>query len=166
MSLEDKDKLSELLDYAPWVQWSVTPNSVPQAQLGSIAKPDSQAMKQLENSMEACKAVCMNVHSMFKELTREGVLSSPDAGSIPSIMKAAMRAANEMEKDHMQTMAGIIYDPDGTKKVIVKDVKEMLRSAAKATAPVKQSLDEAKSLVRKFRRQQDKKEKEREAAHQ
>ena len=69
-------------------------------------------------------------------------------------MKTAMKAANEMEKDHMQPLAALIYDTEGTNKVTVKDVKEMLNSAAKALAPLQQYLVEAKALVQKFKHKQ------------
>ena len=152
MGLEDRDKMIQLLDYAPWVQWSVTANTVPEAQLGNVAKPDSHAMNQLQQCMEACKAVCMNVQSMFKELNKEGVLSSPEAGSIPSLMKAAMQLAKDMESEHIQPMAAMLYDvTDGTKKATVKDVKETLHSAAMAVAPLRQHLNEAKVLVQKYK---------------
>ena len=59
-----------------------------------------------------------------------------------------------MEKDHMQAMAELVYDPDGTKKVTVKDVKELLKSAAKALTPLQQYLVEAKALVQKFKHKQ------------
>ena len=54
----------------------------------------------------------------------------------------------------MQTMAELIYDPDGTQKVTVKDVKELLNSAAKALTPLQQYLVEAKALVQKFKHKQ------------
>ena len=79
-------------------------------------------------------------------------------------MKAALKAVNELEKDHMQKMAELIYDPDGKNTVTVKDVKEMLKSAAKATASVKQAFEDANALVQKFKRLQEKKGKEKEAA--
>ena len=72
-------------------------------------------------------------------------------------MKTAMKAANEMEKDHMQPMADLIYDTDGTNKATVKDVKEMLNSAAKALTPLQQYLQEAKALVQQFKREEHKK---------
>ena len=72
-------------------------------------------------------------------------------------MKTAMKAANEMEKDHMQPMAALIYDTDGTNNATVKDVKEMLKSAAKALTPLQQYLQEAKALVQKFKRKDNKK---------
>ena len=53
-------------------------------------------------------------------------------------MKTAMKAANAMEQGHIQPMAALIYDTDGTNKVIVKDAKEMLISAAKALTPLQQ----------------------------
>ena len=69
-------------------------------------------------------------------------------------MEAAMKAAKDMEKDHMQPMAELIYDIDGTPEVTVKDVKEMLNSAAKALTPLQQYLVEAKALVQKFKHKQ------------
>ena len=77
-------------------------------------------------------------------------MTSPEAGSIPSIMQTAMQAANEMEKGHMQPMAALIYDIDGTNKVTVKDVKEMLNSAAKDLKTLQQYLHAAKVVVQKF----------------
>ena len=71
-------------------------------------------------------------------------------------MKAAMKAANDMEKDHMQPMASLIYDLDGTNKAIVKDVKEKFNSAAKHLAPLEQYLQEAKALVQKFKNKEKK----------
>ena len=56
-----------------------------------------------------------------------------------------------MEVDHMHPMAALIYDTEGANKVIVKDVKEMLNSAAKALAPLQQYLQEAKALVQKLK---------------
>ena len=78
-------------------------------------------------------------------------MKNPEAGSIPSIMKTATKAVNAMDKDHMQPIAALIYDTDGTKKVTVNDVKEMLNSAAKALSPLQQHVEDAKALVQKFK---------------
>ena len=67
-----------------------------------------------------------------------------------------MKAANELEKDHMQKMAELIYDPDGKNTVTVKDVKEMLNYTAKALTPLQQYLQEAKALVQKFKNKEEK----------
>ena len=161
MTLDDKDKMMELLDYAPWASWGVTPNNVPEPELRSVAKPDSDAVHRLQECMDGSKAVCMNVQNMFKELQKEGILASPEAGSIPSFMKAAMKAAKDMENAHMQPMKDLIYDvTDGTKKATVKEVKETLHSAAAAMTPLKQHLNEAKVLVQKFKMALKKKEEE------
>ena len=161
MTVEDRDKMMELLDYAPWAQWGATPNNVPVSELKNVAKPDSDAMHRLQECMDASKAVCMNVQHMFKELQKEGILASPEAGSIPTLMKAAMKAAKDMENAHMQPMKDLIYDvTDGTKKATVKEVKETLHSAAAAMTPLKQHLNEAKVLVQKFKMALKKKEEE------
>ena len=74
-------------------------------------------------------------------------------------MRAAIKASKQMEADHIQPMAELIYDPDGTNQVIVKDVKEMLNAAAKALTPLQQYLVEAKALVQKFKTEDKKKNK-------
>ena len=154
MSMDDKEKMMELLDYAPWAKWSCTPNTMCQGELKNVVKPESKAMQQAQECLDASKAVCISVQNFFKQIQQEGILASSEAGSIPSIMSSAMKAVQQMEKDHMQTMTELIYDPDGTKKVTVKDVKELLSSAAKALAPLQQYLVEAKALVQKFKHKQ------------
>ena len=154
MTLQDKEKMMELLDYAPWAKWGTTPNDVPVADLKKAVKPDSDAMERAQECLDASKAVCINVQTFSKNIQKECIMTNPKAGSIPSIMNNAMKAAKDMEKDHMQTMAELIYDPDGTKKVTVKDVKELLSSAAKALTPLQQYLVEAKALVQKFKHKQ------------
>ena len=149
--MEDRDKMMELLDYAPWAQWGATPNNVPVSELRNVARPDSDAMHRLQECMDASKAVCMNVQNMYKELQKEGILASPEAGSIPSIMKTALNAAKQMDKDHIQPLAELIYDPDGTNKVTVKEAKERLHAAAQVAASLKQYLLESKALVQKFK---------------
>ena len=59
----------------------------------------------------------------------------------------------------MQPMATLIFDIDGTNKVTVKDVKEMLLSAAKALSPLQQHLEEAKALVQQFKNKGEKESK-------
>ena len=154
MTFEDKEKMYELLDYAPWAKWSTTQNSTPVAELKNVVKPGSDAMHKAQECLDASKAVCISVQNFYKQIQKEGILASPEAGSIPSIMSSAMKAVKQMEMDHMQTMAELIYDPDGTKKVTVKDVKELLSSAAKALTPLQQYLVEAKALVQKFKHKQ------------
>ena len=68
-------------------------------------------------------------------------MNNAEAGSIPAIMKAAMQAVKNMERDHLQTLAEFIYDSDGTNTATVKDVKEMLNAAAKDLTPLKQKLE-------------------------
>ena len=115
-------------------------------------------MTKAQECLDASKAVCISVQNFFKQIQREGILTSPEAGSIPSIMKTAMQAANEMDRDHMQPMAALIYDTDGTHKASVKDVIQMIRDAAKDLAKLQQYLQEAKALVQQYRREEAKKE--------
>ena len=151
MTLEDKEKMMELLDYAPWAKWSTTQNSTPVAELKNVVKPNSDAWYKAQECLDASKAVCISVQNFYKQIQKECILASPEAGSIPSIMSSAMKAVKQMEKDHMQTMTDLIYDLDGTKKVTVKNVKKLLSSAAKALIPLQQYLVEAKALVQKFK---------------
>ena len=141
-------------------KWGATPNNIPVAELKNVVKPNSDAMHKAQECLDASKAVCISVQNFFKQIQQEGILTSPEAGSIPSIMKTAMKAANEMEKDHMQPMAALIYDTDGTNKATVKDVKEMLNSAAMALITLRQYLNEAKALVQTFKLAMKKKEEE------
>ena len=154
MTLEDKEKMMELLGYAPWAEWSTTQNSTPVAELKNVVKPGSDAMQKAQECLDASKAVCTSVQNFYTQIQKEGILASPEAGSIPSIMSSAMKAVKQMEKDHIQPMAELIYDPDGTQKVTVKDVKELLTSAAKALTPLQQYLVEAKALVQQFKHKQ------------
>ena len=113
-------------------------------------------MHKAQECLDASKAVCIAVQNFFQQFQKEGILTNPEAGSIPSIMKTALNAAKEMEKDHMQPIAALIYDTDGTNKATVKDVKETLNSAAKALTPLQQHLQEAKALVQKFKNKEKK----------
>ena len=152
----------ELLDYAPWAKWGATPNNIPVADLKNVVKPNSDAMHKAQECLNASKAVCISVQNLFKQAQQESILTSPHAGSPPSITKTAMEALDGMEKNHMQLMAALIYDIDGNNAVTVKHVKEMLNSAAKALSPVQQYLLEAKALVQTFKT----KEKERKSSRQ
>lgn len=158
MTQQDKEKMLELLDYAPWAKWSTTPNNVPEVDLKKALKPDSDAMERAQECLDASKAVCINVQTFFKNIQKEGIMTNPKAGSIPSIMNNAMKAAKDMEKEHMQPMAELIYDVDGTKKVTKGHVKEMLNAAAKDLKNIQQYLLEAKALVQKYRREQEQQE--------
>ena len=128
-----------------------TKQNIPVAELKHVVKPNSDAMHKAQECLDASKAICIWVQHFFKQIQQEGILTSPEAGSIPSIMNIAMKAVHALDKDHMQPIAALIYDTDGKKKVIVKDVKEMLHAAAKALSPVQQHLEEAKAFVQKFK---------------
>ena len=154
MPQQDMQRFMELLNFAPWAEWSATPNNIPNAELKNAATPDSDAMKKAQECLDASKAVCTSVQNFYTQIQKEGILASPEAGSIPSIMSSAMKAVKQMEKDRIETMAELIYDPDGTKKVTLKDAKELLTSAAKALTPLQQYLVEAKALVQKFKHKQ------------
>ena len=157
MTLDDKDKMMELLDYAPWANWVATQENVPEHELKKVVKPDSDPMHKAQECLDACKAVCFSTQGLFKQLQKEGVLTSPEAGSIPSMMKKAINAATQMEKDHMQPIAELIYDTDGTNNITVKSMRNQLYSAAQALTLLKQHLDESKALVQKFKAKDKKK---------
>ena len=115
-------------------------------------------MHKAQECLDGCKKVCLDVRNYFKEIQTEGLLTRPGVGSIPGIMKTAMKAIPEMERDHMQPIAALIYDTDGTNKASVKDVFQMIRDAAKDLAKLCQYLQEAKALVQQYRREEAKKE--------
>ena len=160
MTQEDQEKVMELLDYAPWATWGGAPNSVPASELRKAVKPNSDAMTKAQECLDASKATIIQVENLFKQIQKESIMTSPEAGSIPSIIKSAMKAANEFDKDHMKPIAAAIYDIDGTNQVTVKDVKEMLHSAAKDMAGLTTSFMEAKALVHKFKNESRKKQRE------
>ena len=161
MTIEDRDKMLELMDYAPWVQFGVTANSVPVSELRNTCKPDSDALNRLQEGMDGCKTVCTNVQGMYQGLQKDGTLDHPEAGSIPSIMKAAIKAAKDLENEHMHPMSALILDvTDGTKNVTVKDAKQTCFQAAMALTPLRTNLNEAKVLVAKFKMALKKKEQE------
>ena len=115
-------------------------------------------MNKAQECLAGCKKVCTDVQIFFKELQKEGLLARPDVGSIPGIMKTAMKAIPEMERDHMIPIAALIYDTDGTNTASVKDVIQMIRDAAKDLAKLQQYLQGAKALVQQYRREEAKKE--------
>ena len=80
-----------------------------------------------------------------------------DAGSIPDIMSKAMKKVKEMETEHQQPIAEVIYDLDGTCSVSVKQVKDMLSAAAKTLQTLTRYMNEAKALVSKYKSASNKK---------
>ena len=66
-------------------------------------------------------------------------------------MPTAIKKVKEIEKEHMQPIADVIYDPDGTCSASVKDVKDMLGAAAKILQSLIQYMSEAKALVGKYK---------------
>ena len=83
----------------------------------------------------------------------------PDAGSIPVLMSSAMKKVKEMEIEHMQHIAEVIYDPDNTCKKSVKDIKDMLGAAAQTLQALTQYMSEAKTLVSRYKSKANKMEK-------
>ena len=71
-------------------------------------------------------------------------------------MGNAMKNMKDMENVHLQPIAELIYDPDGTSLTSVKDVKGMLSSAARALQALTLSMNEAKALVQKYKAAQAK----------
>ena len=108
MTYEDKEKMMELMDYAPWAQWGATANNVPMAELKMVVKPNSDAMHRVQECLDASKAVCTNMQNLFKQAQQDGILTSPHAGSLPSIMREAMEAMDDMEEKHMKPMSSLI----------------------------------------------------------
>ena len=76
MTLDDKEKMLELLEYAPWAKWGATPNNIPVAELKKVVTPTSDAMHKAQECLAGIKQVCTNVQSFFKEPQREGILTS------------------------------------------------------------------------------------------
>ena len=115
-------------------------------------------MNKAQECLAGCKKVCIDVQHFFKDIQKEGLLTRPGVGSIPGIMRIAMKAIPGMERDHMQPIAALIYDTDGTNTASVKDVIQMIRDAAKDLAKLQQYLQGAKALVQQYRREEAKKE--------
>ena len=159
MSTQDMQKFMEVMNWAPWAEWGVTPNNVPKAELKNVAKPGSDAMTKAHECLDASKAVCIAMKNVFKQAQKDGILAAPDAGSIPAIMATAMKKVKEMENDHMQPIAAIIYDTDGTCSASVKDVKEKLNAAALTVKTLTQHMNEVKALVQKHKSAASKKQK-------
>ena len=155
------DKFMGVLDFAAWATWSATPASSPQerAALKNVASQDSDAMTKAQECMDASQQVCVQMKDFYKRTKSEGILTEKDAGSIPTIMSLAMSKMKEMENEHMQSIAQLIWYPDGSTQS-VQDIKQMLGAAAKTLGQLKTHMNEAKALVTKFKIAQKKKEEE------
>jgi hypothetical protein len=150
MTQQDMQKLLELLHYAPWVDWALVQN-VPSIQLKTAATPDSDAIQKAHECLDASKAVCLSMETFYKGVQSQGILSMQDTGSIPVIMSTAMKKVKAMQTEHMQPIADIIYNHDGTCSTSVKEVKDMLGAAAKTLQALTQYMSEAKALVQKYK---------------
>ena len=151
MSQQDMHRFMELLNFAPWAEWGTTPDNIPKAELKNAATPGSDAMKKAQECLDASKAVCISMQNFYKQVQTEGILGMPGVGSIPAIMSNAMNKVKEMEQEHVQPLADVIYDTDGTCSVSVQDVKAMLCAAAKTLQALTQYMNESKALVCKFK---------------
>ena len=158
MTQQDMQKLMELLNFAPWADWAVTPNNIPKVQLKTAATPDSDAIQKAHECLAASKAVCVSMQNFYNMVQSEGILTMQDTGSIPTIMSSAMKKVKEMETEHIQPIADVIYDHDGTSSTSVKDVKDMLGAAAKTLQSLTQYMREAKALVGKYKAALNKKQ--------
>ena len=142
-------KLLELLQYAPWVDWALVQN-VPKLQLNATCAPDSAALAKATECLEASKAVCISMEALYKGVQAQGILQKPDNGSIPAIMATAMQKVKQLQTEHMQPIQDIIYNHDG-KTASVKEVKQMLAAAAQTLQALTQTMGEAKALVNKYK---------------
>ena len=158
MTQQDMQKLKEMLNFAPWADWAVTPNNIPKVQLKIAATPDSDAIQKAQECLDASKAVCVSMQNFYKMVQSEGILRMQDTGSIPAIMSTAMKKVKEMQTEHMQPIADVIYDHEGTCSSSVKDVKDMLGAAAKTLQSLTQYMSEAKALVGKYKAALNKKQ--------
>jgi CHASE3 domain sensor protein len=138
-----------LMQYAPWVDWAVMQN-VPKAQLNATCAPDSAALEKATECLEASKAVCISMETLYKGVQAQGILRQPDAGSIPAIMATAMQKVQQLQTEHIQPIQDIIYSHDG-KTASVKEVKQMLAAAAQTVQALTQTMGEAKALVNKYK---------------
>jgi hypothetical protein len=142
-------KLLELLQYAPWVDWALVQH-VPKLQLNATCAPDSAALAKATECLEASKAVCISMEALYKGVQAQGILQKPDNGSIPAIMATAMQKVKQLQTEHMQPIQDIIYNHDG-KTASVKEVKQMLAAAAQTLQALTQTMGEAKALVNKYK---------------
>ena len=156
MTQDDMQKLLELLNYAPWANWAVSPNNVPKPQLKNMAGPESDAIKKAHECLAASQTVCAAMQNFYRMVQSESILRKQDTGSIPTIMSNAMRKMKDMENEHLQPIAELCYDPDGTSLTSVKDVRGMLSGAARALQSLTQYMNEAKALVQKYKAAQAK----------
>ena len=163
MTEAEFDKFVGVLEFAPWATWSTTPASSPQERkaLKNVASQDSDAMTKAQECMDASQSVCVQMKDFYTKTKSEGILTMKDAGSIPTIMQLAMSKMKEMENEHMQAIAKLIWYPDGQQQThSVQDIKQMLGAAAKTLGQLKTHMNEAKALVAKFKIAQKKKEEE------
>ena len=142
-------KLLEMLQYAPWVDWALVKN-VPKLQLNATCAPDSAALAKATECLEASNAVCLSMETLYKGVQAQGILRQPDNGSIPAIMATAMQKVKQLQTEHMQPIQDIIYNHDG-KTASVKEVKQMLAAAAQTLQALTQTMGEAKALVNKYK---------------
>ena len=66
MTQQDMQKLLELLHFAPWADWAVTPNKIPKVQLKTAATPVSDAIQKAHECLDASKAVCLSMETFYK----------------------------------------------------------------------------------------------------
>ena len=151
MSQKDMDRMRDLLNFAPWAEWSATPGNIPKAELQNAAEPGSDAMTKAHECLTACQATCMSMKNFYKQVQQDGILKQPNSGSIPAIMSTAIKQVKDLETDHMKPIADVLYDPEGTTTTTVKDVKDMLGAAAKTLMSLTRSRDEAKAWVVKYK---------------
>ena len=155
----------ELFNHADWAHWS-TSEHIPAKELKNTASQNTNVMEHAEECLEASRAKCIAVQNFYKEIQADkeagNILKAGEsAGSIPSLMSKAMKRVHELENVHCQKMAELIYDPDGTCKHSVKEVRQMLQAAGRCIAMLVQDFNEAKSLVAKFKVNLKKPEKDR-----
>ena len=70
MTEEEKEKMMELLDYAPWATWGATPNNIPVTELKNTVEPNSDAM-QKSTRMLGCQQGSVHLSAEFVQTTPE-----------------------------------------------------------------------------------------------
>ena len=154
---QDMQKLLEILHFAPWVDWALVQNA-PKVELKAKCSQDPDAIQKAHECLDASKAVCLSMETFYKGVQSHGILSMQDTGSIPVVMSTAMKKVKEMQTEHIQPIADVIYDHEGTCPTSVKDVKDMLGAAAKTLQSLTQYMSEAKALVGKYKAALNKKQ--------
>jgi hypothetical protein len=148
---QDMQKLLGILHFAaPWVDWALVQNA-PKVELKAKCSQDPDAIQKAHECLDASKAVCLSMETFYKWVQAHGILSLPDTGSIPVIMSTAMQKLKQMQTEHMQPIADLIYNHDGTCSTSVKEVKDMLGAAAKTLQSLTLLQSEAKALVNKYK---------------